>query len=521
MDENYLDDLLNGVSGEDDNGINYNVNLDSGVDIDLSDIGGISLDEFDDLDSVDLSSLELDDIDFDDVDVTSLSFDNSGRQPLEKDEDFDFDSLLEEASVDDAAKEMSEENSRAVTSQEKSIGNVDDFVDSINFDSVDEVFSDAKKQVEEDTDYPEVFDDFMSESEPSADSSSEVTPLSKEEGPEAQDTVQDVDSMDLDDLFSALGIEDENSDSADSQENYEMDADSLDELFASSAMDMQDAELMDIEDISEVKNGKKSKRAGGKRSISEILFGEPDEDDEEEEKYLAERKIIKDEQKAKKAEQKEIKKAQNIEKKALKQNEADKKKKEKAAVRKQKEDEMLAELEKENAESKPVSTPVVIAVFAAFILLAVFVVFGTKSFDYHNVIKKATDYFERQRYRLAYDEISGVEVKKDDEELRDRIYTVMYVERLYESYENNIALNRADKALDALLRGIEKYDAHYAEAVELNIVDDIDICRQKIISALWNTYGITEESAYAIIELKGKDYTKALLEYCDGLNLDQ
>ena len=55
MDENYLDDLLNGVSGEDDNGINYNVNLGSGVDIELSDIGDIYLDEFVDLDGVGLS----------------------------------------------------------------------------------------------------------------------------------------------------------------------------------------------------------------------------------------------------------------------------------------------------------------------------------------------------------------------------------------------------------------------------------------------------------------------------------
>lgn len=31
-------------------------------------------------------------------------------------------------------------------------------------------------------------------------------------------------------------------------------------------------------------------------------------------------------------------------------------------------------------------------------------------------------------------------------------------------------LGRADKALDALLRGIQKYDEHYDEAVELDIV---------------------------------------------------
>ena len=109
------------------------------------------------------------------------------------------------------------------------------------------------------------------------------------------------------------------------------------------------------------------------------------------------------------------------------------------------------------------------------------------------MIKKAANYFERQRYRLAYDEVSGVEVKEKDQDLKDRIYTVMYVERLYESYENNMKLGRADKALDALLRGI-------------------DSCRDKIINALWNTYGITEETAYQILAMEGQEYTKTLSE---------
>lgn len=144
--------------------------------------------------------------------------------------------------------------------------------------------------------------------------------------------------------------------------------------------------------------------------------------------------------------------------------------------------------------------------------LAAGVVLGTNQFNYSQVIKKAANYFERHRYRLAYDEVSGVEVKEKDQDLKDRIYTVMYVERLYESYENNMKLGRADKALDALLRGIQKYDEHYDEAVELDIVKDIDSCRDKIINALWNTYGITEETAYQILAMEGQEYTKTLSE---------
>jgi uncharacterized Zn finger protein len=132
------------------------------------------------------------------------------------------------------------------------------------------------------------------------------------------------------------------------------------------------------------------------------------------------------------------------------------------------------------------------------------------------VIKKATDYFGRQRYSMAYDEIAGVEVKQKDEELKDRIYTVMYVERLYESYENNMTLGRTDKALDALIRGLEKYDEHYEEAVELDIAGDIDTCKQKIIAALNDTFSMTEEDAYTVMAMDGQDYITALANYAEA-----
>ena len=89
----------------------------------------------------------------------------------------------------------------------------------------------------------------------------------------------------------------------------------------------------------------------------------------------------------------------------------------------------------------------------------------------------------------------------------------MYVERLYESYENNMKINRPDKALDSLIRGLEKYDEHYEEAVELEIVDDINLCRQNIIAALGNTFGISEDVAYQIMGYNGQEYIDALNQY--------
>ena len=69
MDENYLDNLLKGVSTDNQkkNSFDKNVEKDSTVDIDFSDLDDISLDELDSLDDISLEELDFDDL-FDFID---------------------------------------------------------------------------------------------------------------------------------------------------------------------------------------------------------------------------------------------------------------------------------------------------------------------------------------------------------------------------------------------------------------------------------------------------------------------
>ncbi|MBU5476001.1 hypothetical protein KQI72_04670 [Eubacterium sp. MSJ-21] len=487
MDENNLDSLLDELSAMDGE-LNENIDIDSGVDVDADDMDDISLDELDHLDGMDLGDLDFDDIDFDDVDITNL---DAGANPVIKKkpqvkepEDMNLDALIEKANQESVKPEPQKEEPA------EPMDNTD-------------VFGEADLQMQEDTALPEgVFDDAL------------------------------FGSMDM-----GMPEQPEQSEKSEKEKNpYTADEDSLDALLQSSmAESLLSGDLADIEDIGEKpeKTAKKSKQPRKKaekkkktemdadetdhkkKTISEILFGEPDEDDIEEEALFKEKKAKKEAEKKKKQAEREAKKeekdAARQEMLTAKQAKDKAKQKEKADKKRQKDEAYAAELEAEK-DQKKVSTPTVIVVFVLFFALAAGVVLGTNQFNYSQVIKKATNYFERQRYRLAYDEVSGVDVKEKDQDLKDRIYTVMYVERLYESYENNMKLGRSDKALDALLRGIEKYDEHYDEAVELDIVKDIDSCRDKIINALWNTYGITEDTAYQILAMEGQEYTKTLSE---------
>lgn len=519
MDENYLDDLLKGVSTDNQkkNSFDKTVDKDSGINVDFEDFDDISLDELDSLDDISLDDLDLEaleDVDFDDLDIINLDADKNKAsfEYIPEQEDFNADDML--AGIDDIEdisklsdiSELSDiENNELEEVVETQIDTKNDDVMLSEADIAD-LFSQIKG--EETVDIP---------SDMGGDSNSldGLDALFSESDSSSGD---DIESMDLDDLFSALGIDETEGVATD---NYVSGEDDLDQLLqATMASSFGDDELADIEDISE-KTGKKNKNKSKtkikeKKSMSEILFGEPDEDDEEEERLLEIKKAEKEAKKAKKKEDAEIKKAAKQEKLQLKNADDAKKKSEKAEKKRVKEAALIAELEAEKGQKK-VPTSVVIIVFATFVALGLIVIIGAKNFNYSQVIRKATDYFERQRYRLAYEEVAGIEVKEEDEELRDRIYTVMYVERLYESYENNMTLERPDKALDSLIRGLEKYDEHYDEAVVLGIAKDIKSVKEKIVNALWNTYGLSEAAAYDIMKLDGIEYSDALIKASEKL----
>ncbi len=551
MDENYLDDLLKGVSTDNQkkNSFEKNVDKDSGVDIDFADLDDISLDELDSLDDISLDDLdfdELDDVDFDDLDVTNLNSDKSkqsseyipeeeefnaddmlaGIEGLDEGLDDDLDDVLDEDEMgEEGLADVSQANTDVeplgideVTGSSESLENT-----TLSASDIDDLFA----QLEAGDDSDDMFADFAASSQDtSASNTSEafegLDSLSDLFGESESSDSSDIDSMDLDDLFSALGIDETEGVKTDNYVSGEEDLDQLLQSTMESSFD--DDELANIADINDSKKSKKNKGKGGgaksaakeKKTMSEILFGAPDEDDAEEERLFELKKAEKEAKKAKKAEEKELKKTAKQEKLQQKNEENVKKQSAKEEKKRRKDEEYLAELEAEKGQKK-VPTAVIIIVFAGFVVLGLLVVLGSINFNYSQVIKKATDYFERQRYRLAYEEVAGVEVKEEDEQLRDRIYTVMYVERLYESYENNMTLGRPDKALDSLLRGLEKYDEHYEEAVALGIAKDVKSVKEKIVNSLWNTYGLTEAAAYELNTLQGVEYNDALLQICEGL----
>lgn len=569
MDENYLDNLLNEISL--DKEIDHNVEdeldnqlqrekverqestnpsrddkfdmdleqdaLSSNLDTDVhfSEEQMNELDNLDDLADLDIGDFDFSDIDFDDVDVTKLD-EIQGDQDLdallkEFDGDLEIADYFDEDKKEEKLEQKPEKESDERTEPEETesepdaeqvmpdsdtsskensqpdteVFNADQFLDGLlneeELDQADQspivdldVNGKQEEPVEEVT--PEVPLDFIEDE----------TKDSETISPDSEKKTADTD--DLDDLFSLLDLEENGTEAASPLQNEAEASQDSSEQPTDSEDDMATL-LDDIEELPEKKEKKK-------KSFMTILFGEPDEDDELSPEELEAIEVAKAEKKAKKAAAKKEKEEKKAAAKAEKEAKAGEKKKsqeEKKRVRAVKKAERKQEEAKNAEPEKPLNRPAVIFIFTLFLGGTFMFYLATNNFNYTAAIEKATNYFENQKYHSAYDEIKGVEVKEKDQELKDRIYTVMYVERLYESYQNNLELGRQKKALDSLLRGVDKYYEYYDEAQQLGIVSDLDYSFAQIQNALQDNYGITVEQAVAMNQMESYEYVQAIDQY--------
>ncbi len=557
MDENYLDNLLNEISLDkeidhkieeeldnqienekrqyqeqqlisDEDLFNMDLELDANdlqVDQELhfSEAQIDELDHLDDLADLDIGDLDFSDIDFEDLDVTKLDdVESDDLDDLLK----DFENDIDVANLFDTMPEDKKDNSEldeTETSEEVSQNETEDELFSeqadLNEDSFDtdsfldslleeeglpeEIVQESIPDIPEETkeskmpsdevpeedeiDLLQALEEFEGGEDSFGESRQEEEPVS---------TLSDAENDDLDDILSMLDLDDASDDTSSTQDEVSIDS-------APSSEAIEDM----LDDLDELPASKPDK----KQQLMEILFGEPDEDDILSEEELAEieaKKAAKKEKKkaAKKAKEEKAKaaKEEKTAKNSQKQKDNQEKKKLKAQKKARRKAEELANAEPE----KKLNKPMVIFIFTLFLGITFLFFLATNNFNYSQAIERATNYFANQKYRKAYDEIVGVEVKEEDEDLKNRIYTVMYVERLYESYLNNVELGRSEKALDSLLRGVDKYYEHYEEAKELGVTTDMDFSFNQISTVLNEQYGITVEQAVEINKLGNYEYVQ-------------
>ena len=119
----------------------------------------------------------------------------------------------------------------------------------------------------------------------------------------------------------------------------------------------------------------------------------------------------------------------------------------------------------------------------------------------------AEKYFTLQRYSDAYEEAMGTKLNEKDLDTYEKIITVMKVQQSLNTYSSYANMKHYPDALNALLRGLQKYDDNIDMAMDLEIEGDLKVCKDKILSILRDEFGLSETDAYDILSLDEGAYT--------------
>ena len=231
----------------------------------------------------------------------------------------------------------------------------------------------------------------------------------------------------------------------------------------------------------------------------------------EEEKAEEEAERLDNEEKQK---NKELKKAAATEKKEKKKQAAEQKKAAKPKKVKQ---------SKPKKEKKPKEPPkpgdilkikplsqVMLVLFVAGVVVLISVL--NSALYYNTNSSQAKTYYNNGEYDKAYSKLNGMKLNSNDKTLYEQASTIMYVKRQYDSYENYMSLNMKTEALDALIKGIDRYNTFRSTAQELGIDDKFKAEYQNIIDALQNTFKISEAQGISLTDMSNSDFTNYYLK---------
>jgi hypothetical protein len=126
------------------------------------------------------------------------------------------------------------------------------------------------------------------------------------------------------------------------------------------------------------------------------------------------------------------------------------------------------------------------------------------------VMKQARNAYYEKDYKNAFFSMYGKKLSDSDQLIYDRSKLIILLDRKYESYEQYKAMDMKEKALDALLGGISRYEAIKADGEHLGVLEDLDETRAKITEALMNDFGISEQKALEIVSYPPADYSAAI-----------
>ena len=245
-----------------------------------------------------------------------------------------------------------------------------------------------------------------------------------------------------------------------------------------------------------------------KYRIAQLKKKNAEEDKLEEEAELAdieEQKKKKEEKQAAAAVKKENAKKEKEVKAAEKKKAKDAKAAKKAAKPKKEKKPKPEPKPGDILKIKPKSIMLFITLVASVIVLISLL---NTTVSYTTAISKAKTNLENGDYSKVYESLSGMKLNKSDETLYRQATLITYVTRQYESYQNYMEMDMKTEAINALVKGLARYDTYYNEANSLGVGNQMKEARAQIIQAFNDTFKISESEAVSLVAMSDNNFTQ-------------
>lgn len=273
--------------------------------------------------------------------------------------------------------------------------------------------------------------------------------------------------------------------------------------------------------------GDAEKKPGVLNKIYHLLTDEwePEPTEEELAQKAQEAAAAKAEADSKKAEEKkekdEVKKAKAAEKEAAKKAKAEaaaQKKKEKQEAKEAKLAEKRAKEEAEAPKNQKRLSPkkiAVVTVFAASVLAGI-LLFSNYASVQSSLVRARRAYYSGD-YKSVYVETYGEKLDESDSLIEGKSKVILTMQRKLDSYQNHLKLGQNVEALNALITGLQTYDAINLDAETYGVLTEVDSIKEEILNILSSNYGLNEEEAKALLQEKDQvAYTLALEHIING-----
>ena len=221
-------------------------------------------------------------------------------------------------------------------------------------------------------------------------------------------------------------------------------------------------------------------------------------EEEAEQRDIEERKKKKEEDKAAKAAKKEeAKKEKEAKPKKEPKPKKAKPKKEKKPKPEPKPEDIL--------KIKPKSLIMFIFLIAGICVLTIV---ASTLISNNSASSSARGSYEVGSYDKAYEQLAGMNISKSDQSIYEKSSVVMYVQRQYESYQNYMEVNMYTEAINALVKGLERYNTYYNEAKQLGVDSALDEQKQQIYNAFNTSFNISQADADKLLQESQDNFTQ-------------